>query len=196
MVRHALIVGLLGALLAGCQTYRRPIYSTNEPVVDEEPESSYLKREEKLVADTKDQPDEPSVWFALGKFYEDSQRLRDALGAYQRLKVTTEAKYPGKDFTGPDFSLGKVYAQLGEYAPAVSHLREVLAHQPEALTEASLNRHFRESHLLLAAIYYDNAQWDPAEEHALAYLDLGGEEVRGERLLMDIRYARNHAVRR
>ena len=62
--------------------------------------------------------------------------------------------------------------------------------------EASLNRHFRESHLLLGAVYYDNAQWDPAEEHILAYLDLGGEEVRGERLLMDIRYARQNSVRR
>ena len=62
--------------------------------------------------------------------------------------------------------------------------------------EASLNQHFRESHLLLAAMYYDNAQWDPAEEHALAYLDLGGEELKGERLLMDIRYARKRAVRR
>lgn len=196
LIRRALAVGLLGALAAGCQTYRRPIYSTNEPVIDDEQESEYNKREEQLVEATKEQPEEPSVWFALGKFYEDSQRLREAVGAYEHLKTTTEAKYPGKTFTGPDYSLGKVYAQLGEYAAAVQHLRSVLASQPEELTQASLNRHFRESHLLLAAIYYDNAQWDPAEEHALAYLDLGGEEVRGERLLMDIRYARDHAVRR
>lgn len=197
LIRTTLLVGALGASVAGCQTYVREIKTPNaELLLEKEQTSAYLEREEELVEATEERPDDPAAWFALGRFYEDGQRLREAVGAYQKLKETTLAKYPGKDFTGPDYSLGKLYARLGEYAAAVGHLRQVLALQPEELMEASLNRHFRESHLLLGAVYYDNAQWDPAEEHILAYLDLGGEEVRGERLLMDIRYARQNSVRR
>lgn len=194
-MRNAPIVCLL-LVLAGCQTYRRPVYTTNEPTLVEDDQNPYAERETKLVDATEEHPDDPGVWFKLGKFYENSSRLQDAIGAYQHLKLATEAKYPNKVYTGPDYSLGKVYARLGAYPEAVKHLGFVLKQQPEDPMKASLNRHFREAHLLLAAIYYDNAQWDPAEEHALAYLDLGGDEVQGERILMDIRYSRERDVRR
>lgn len=182
--------GLAAALLAqGCQTSERVVSAGPDKQTvrfsEAEPRES---REERLVRATEERPDDAKAWLALGDHHEKLGRYEAAVAAYvrvQQLLVEAEAKNRTR-YTGGHFRLGRTYAKARLYNEAIQHLRKVLELQPKSPSQASLNADFRESHYLIAAIYYDNRQLEPARDHFETFIQLGGDRARATPWIMKI----------
>lgn len=197
------MLGALGALgLAGCIEERREIPNgdprarRNVRYVNGSDDDEGNRPEDALLEHAEAHPDDPQGWWALGEYYESRSRFIEASAAYTRLAAVTNAwaqANPIVDdkgqttipkFTCGDYHLGRVYAKTRDYRLAVEHLRNVLAIQPQDPRDASVNAHFRESHFILGAIYYDNRQWSHAREQFEAFKLLGGEPERADPWIM------------
>lgn len=191
-----LVVVLLGATTAGCVVTEERLVSTSAAGrmgnVQEEDEDEDEKqkggKEAALKRYTEEHPEDPRGWWQLGDYYEGMRFYPQAIEAYQQLRaLCLDPKVnQGHTFTAGDYHLGVCFAKARVYAEAVPYLRAVLALQPKEDTQASLNRHFREAHYWLGAIYYENKQWEPAREHFNAFVRIGGERHRVDPWLLRI----------
>ena len=196
MTLHRALTGsLLLALLCGCVVVEeRRMPATGDAWSAAEEEKS-LSDEDKLLEAIDDDDENPKLWFLLGDLYESQGRYQDAVLAFQRMKELINTQHPARKFTAGDYHLGRVFALMKDYQRAVAYLGNVLSSQPKDPGEASLNKHYRESHYLLAVIYYNTKQYDDALEHAKAFKETGGEELRGDSLIMSVRHAKENRTR-
>lgn len=173
------------ALLAGCVTEELLVSSkqlgqaslANEV---EEEDGDRPTREQRLVTYTEEHPEDPRGWWRLGDFYESIRAYPQAIPCYVQLRALCEeaALREGRPFTAGDYHLGVVHAKARNFGDAVRYLGAVVALQPKDDRDASLNRHFREAHYWLGAIYFENRQPEPAREHFKAFERIGGEPGR------------------
>lgn len=186
---------LFVALLGGCVVVEeRSVPATGDGWSDDADQS--LTTEEKLAEAIEDDEENAKLWFLLGDLCEGQGRYREAALAYARMKDLINEQHPEQIFTAGDYHLGRVFALMKNYPQAVAFLGAVLKTQPDDEGAASLNKHYRESHYLLAVIYYNTKQFDDALQHAQAFKRIGGEELRGDSLIMSVRHAKNErAVR-
>ena len=181
---------LLVALLGGCVVVEeRSVPATGDGWTDTENETPTT--EDKLAEAIEDDETNPKLWFLLGDLCESQSRYQEAALAYARMKDLIEEQHPERTFTAGDYHLGRVFALMKDYPRAVTYLSAVLEKQPEDEGQASLNKHYREAHYLLAVIYYNSKQFDDALEHAQAFKRIGGEDLRGDSLIMSVRHAKN-----
>lgn len=193
-MRATTIVLCAAALFSGCVTEERDLGSAGRtelvPVDDSPP--PLAAQEEKLkeaVEDASDDPrDQARVWYALADFYERTMRYPDAAQAYTQMQLNIQKLPDGTKYTAGHYHLGRVYALMKSYPQAVEHLRAVLQLEPKERQQAALYDHFREAHYLLGVVYYNSHQWDAAQEHLVAFKELGGEPERADTLLMNISY--------
>ncbi len=190
-----LVVTLLGVTVAGCVVTEERLVSTSaaassrnrqeEDATDEEHKGG---KEAALKRYTEEHPEDPRGWWQLGDYYEGIRFYPLAVEAYQQLRtLCLDPKVnQGHTFTAGDYHVGVALAKARIYAESVPYLRAVLALQPKDDSQASLNRHFRECHYWLGAIYYENKQWEPAREHFNAFVRIGGERHRVDPWLLRI----------
>lgn len=189
-----LVVALLGATTAGCVVTEERLVSTSAAassrnVQEDEPDEEHKGgKEAAFKRYTEEHPEDPRGWWQLGDYYEQMRFYPKAVEAYQQLRsLCLDPKVNnGHTFTAGDYHLGVVFAKARIYSESVPYLRAVLALQPKDDTQASLNRHFREAHYWLGAIYYENQQWEPAREHFNAFVRIGGERHRVDPWLLRI----------
>lgn len=185
-----LVVALATIAVVGCTTEERvlPRGSRLVHVDDTDDEPKTPKDEQVLLEQVEENPDSPRGWWQLGEYYENVSDYPKALNAYLQMqaKIETDPATKGRKFTAGDYHVGRVYTKVRDYLRAIHHLKAVLALQPQDPTEASLNRHFRESHYLLGGIYFENKQWEPAKKHFVSFRELGGEAERVEPWLAKI----------
>lgn len=189
------VVALLGAHTAGCVVTEERLVSTSAAAsarnVQEDEDADEEEKggkEAALRRYTEEHPEDPRGWWKLGDYYEGMRFYPQAIEAYQQLRsLCLDPKVnQGHTFTAGDYHVGVALAKARIYAESVPYLRAVLALQPKDDTQASLNRHFREAHYWLGAIYYENKQWEPAREHFNAFLRIGGERHRVDPWLLRI----------
>lgn len=188
----SLLGALLGAPIAGCVTEERLLNSAeavnarNVRVVDDEERKG--GKEAAFKQYVEEHPEDPRGWWRLGDYYESLRAYGPAVDAYLKLRelCLDPSVNKGHAFTAGDYHVGVALAKARVYGEAVPYLRAVLALQPKEDTQASLNRHFREAHYWLGAIYYENQQWEPAREHFNAFARIGGERHRVEPWLLRI----------
>lgn len=190
-----LVVALLGATTAGCVVTEERLVSTSAAAssrhMQEDEEADEEKKggkEAALKRYTEEHPEDPRGWWQIGDYYEGMRLYPPAIEAYQQLRsLCLDPKVnQGHAFTAGDYHVGVALAKARIYGESVPYLRAVLALQPKDDTQASLNRHFREAHYWLGAIYYENKQWEPAREHFNAFLRIGGERHRVDPWLLRI----------
>ena len=190
-----LVVALLGAHAAGCVVTEERLVSTSAAAssrhMQEDEEADEEKKggkEAALKRYTEEHPEDPRGWWQLGDYYEGMRFYPQAVDAYLQLRtLCLDPKVnQGHTFTAGDYHVGVALAKARIYGESVPYLRAVLALQPKDDTQASLNRHFREAHYWLGAIYYENQQWEPAREHFNAFVRIGGERHRVDPWLLRI----------
>lgn len=176
----ALVLGL--AALTGCETTERVVPGTPTTLRHANDPGERETREDVLIERTEEHPEDPQVWWQLGDYYETGQAWGGAIAAYSHMKVLIDQKAQRGEgrFTAGDYHLGRAYTLAKQYPNAVRHLGYVVEMQPEDISQASINSHFREAHYLLGGIYYEHKQWKQAREHFVTFRELGGELDRVE----------------
>jgi tetratricopeptide (TPR) repeat protein len=174
----------LSFTLAGCETQLvrgavkvrgdDDVVETDTPRVTRE--KAYLN---KLEKDPKDTP----TWFELGEYYESGVQYREAVACY----LKGNALLDQQQYTGGNYHLARAYAHLQEFERALAHLDAVARLEPKNPKSACLNADFRESHYLRGAIYFLHHQWKPAKHEFLRFVELGGDELRVEEWLDQIK---------
>lgn len=183
------VVGALTFTAVGCTTEERVLPRGQRLVQVDETDDDGEKvpdKEKKLLEEVDENPQSTRAWWQLGEYYEETGQYPRALDAYTRMKALIDQGPSGRKFTAGDYHLGRLYTKGRDYLRAIEHLKAVVAMQPKDPSEASLNRHFREAHYLLGAIYYENKQWEPSKKHFVTFRELGGEPERVEPWLAKI----------
>jgi len=196
--RGAALAALLS--VAGCVTEARDVpEGSNEFERIDDPEPSAFKlQEERLKEAADDYPDNPKVWYELGRFYEEHYDFPRALRAYREMDRATDVMVAEHNetaeqpvaFTTGDFHIGKVFYEMDNHAQAIPHLQAVLALQPDDPQDAALapGKHWTRAHYMLGDIYYQGRQWELAEDHFRAFKALGGDPAEVDYLLMNVAY--------
>lgn len=180
----AIVIGtllLLGS--AGCDTYEVDPSTGKEFKVEKAKKKS--TREEQLLELTKKHPDDSRSWLQLGAYYERRRQYPAALNAYGKMqeRLLVAEKRGGKRYTGGLFRLGRVNLRLRNYEDALKYFKIVLATKPKKRVEILSNKNYRESHLLMGAIYAHYRQWKKAGKNVLEFKKLGGDH-RGDSILI------------
>ena len=168
--------------LGGCETYE--IRNGKTYLVSDKKKTD---REAALRKLAEENPDDPQVWYQLGDYYERMYAYGQALGCYQKMQVGLErlSKEHKRSYLGGYFRLARVNYHLKQYLEADAYLTRLFKEEPKDLRAASLNRLFREGHLLRAWIYFENGQLKASEEEVGRFRKLGGD-ARGDHLLVQI----------
>ncbi|MEZ6188392.1 MAG: tetratricopeptide repeat protein [Planctomycetota bacterium] len=189
LIACLILTALAGGVFAGCVVVEETRMPTTGDTWNESEEEG-LSDEEKLLEAVEDDEEDAKLWFLLGDLYENQARYEEAALAYERMKTLIEEQNPNQSFTAGNYHLGRVFALMKDNQRAVGFLGKVLETQPEDPGKASLNKHYRESHYLLAVIYHNTKQFEAALKHAQAFREIGGDGLRADALIMNIRHAR------
>lgn len=190
MIIRLVAVSLVAASAVGCAATER--WSVRSPA---QGEARGRVEEAALQRHTQEHPEDLGGWWALGHFYEELRLFPQAIDAYRQLRVLCldPRVTQGPTRTAGDFYVGVALAKARIHAEAVPHLEAVLALQPTEDRLAALDRHFREAHYWLGAMYYEHQQWEPAREHFEAFVRVGGERTRVEPWLLRVEGATSQA---